>query len=116
VFALTSLGSSIDVMSLWLLLALVALVKCVMASLMVWIPMRSDSAMNVFEEQSDSESDAGEDEGGSKTLSGSPAGPHPRLPRPQRPRRGPHGSPSVPSPARVRTPLRRVVARSFARH
>jgi hypothetical protein len=104
-------------MSLWLLLALVALVKVVMASLMVWIPMRSDSTMNVFEDQSDSDqTDAGEDEGGSKTLPGSPAEPHPRLPRPHRPRRGPHGSPSVPSPSRVRKSPRRVVARSLARH
>ncbi|MFZ2114569.1 MAG: hypothetical protein WAU77_12680 [Solirubrobacteraceae bacterium] len=103
-------------MSLWLLLALVALVKLVMASLMVWIPMRSDSAMDVLEDQSGSESDAGEDEGGSKTLPGSPAEPHPRLPRPHRPRRGPHGSPSAPSPSRVRKPPRRVMARSLARH
>jgi hypothetical protein len=105
-------------MSLWLLLGLVALLKLVMAALMVWIPMRSDSAMNVFEDHdsSESESDAGEDEGGSKTLPGSPAEPHPRLPRPHRPRRGPHGSPSAPSPSRVRKPPRRVVARSLARH
>ncbi|HTA96186.1 MAG TPA: hypothetical protein VK730_00910 [Solirubrobacteraceae bacterium] len=103
-------------MSLWLLLALVALVKVVIAALMVWIPMRSDSAMDVFEDQSGSESDADEDEGGSKTLPGSPAEPHPRLPRPHRPRRGPHGSPSAPSPSRVRKPPRRVVARSLARH
>jgi hypothetical protein len=103
-------------MSLWLLLALLALVKVVIASLMVWIPMRSDSVVSVFEDQSGSESDAGEDEGGSKTLPGSPVEPHPRLPRPYRPRRGPHGSPSIPSPARVRKPSRRVVARSLARH
>lgn len=105
-------------MSLWLLLALVALVKLVMASLMVWIPMRSDSAMDVLEDRrgSESESDAGEDEGGSKALPGSPVEPHPRLPRPYRPRRGPHGSPSAPSPARVRKPPRRVVARSLVRH
>jgi hypothetical protein len=104
-------------MSLWLLLALVALVKVVIAALMVWIPMRSDSAMDVFEDQSGSDQpDAGEDEGGSKTLSGTPAEPHPRLPRPRRPRRGPHGSPSIPSPSRVRKPSRRVVARSLARH
>lgn len=103
-------------MPLWVLLAAVALVKIVMAVLMVWIPMRSDSAMNVLEDQSGSESDAGEDEGGSKTLPGSPVGPHPRLPRPHRPRRGPHGSPSIPSPSRVRKPPRRVVARSLARH
>ncbi|HTC59489.1 MAG TPA: hypothetical protein VK691_05145 [Solirubrobacteraceae bacterium] len=103
-------------MSLWLLLALVALVKLVVASLMVWIPMRSDSAMNVLEDQSGSEPDAGEDEGGSKTLAGAPVEPHPRLPRPPRPRRGPHGCPSIPSPSRVRKPPRRVVARSLARH
>lgn len=29
--------------------------------------------------------------------------PHPRTPFPRRPRRGPHGDPAVPSPARVRT-------------
>ncbi|HEY5287886.1 MAG TPA: hypothetical protein VIJ50_12340 [Solirubrobacteraceae bacterium] len=103
-------------MSLWLLLALVALLKVVMATLMVWIPMRSDSAMSVVEHQDGSESDAGEDEGGSKTLPGSPSEPHPRLPRPHRPRRGPHGSPSVPSPSRVRKSQRPVVARSLARH
>jgi hypothetical protein len=106
-------------MSLWVLLALVALVKLVIASLMVWIPMRSDSTMRAFEDHNDSEADvdadAGEDEGGSKTLPGSPVEPHPRLPRPDRPRRGPHGSPSTPSPARVRTSPRRVVARSLAR-
>ncbi|HTB49846.1 MAG TPA: hypothetical protein VK701_02630 [Solirubrobacteraceae bacterium] len=102
-------------MSLWLLLGLIGLVKLVIASLMVWIPIRSDSAMNVLEDQGPPESDTGEDEGGSKTRVGSPAGPHPRLPLPHRPRRGPHGSPSAPSPPRVRTPSRRVVARSIVR-
>ena len=97
---------------LWLLLGLMVLIKLAIASLMLWLPYRSDSAMNAFEDQSDP--DSGEDEGGSKTLSGSPAGPHPRLPLfPYRPRRGPHGSPSVPSPSRVRTRPRRVVARSL---
>jgi hypothetical protein len=105
-------------MSLLLLLGLLALVKIVIASLMVWIPMRSDSAMSALADRSGpDEPDAGEDEGGSKTFAGSPAEPHPRLPSPHRPsRRGPHGSPSVPSPPRVRKPQRRVVARSPARH
>jgi hypothetical protein len=105
-------------MSLLLLLGLLALVKIVIASLMVWIPMRSDSAMSALADQSGlDEPDAGEDEGGSKTFAGSPAEPHPRLPYPHRPRRrGPHGSPSAPSPARIRKPTRRVVARSPARH
>jgi hypothetical protein len=99
-----------------MLLAVVALVKIVMAALMVWLPMRADSAMNAFEASPGSESDAGEDEGGSKTLPGHLGEPHPRLPRPRWPRRGPHGSPSAPSPPRVRRPVRRVVARSLARH
>jgi hypothetical protein len=104
-------------MSLVLLLGLLAFVKLVIASLMVWIPMRSDSAMSALADQDGSEPDAGEDEGGSKTIVGSPAEPHPRLPPPYRPRRrGPHGSPSVPSPSRVRTTPRRVVARSLTRH
>ncbi|HEY5192568.1 MAG TPA: hypothetical protein VIJ39_01690 [Solirubrobacteraceae bacterium] len=98
-------------MSLWLLLGLIVLIKLVIASLMLWLPYRSDSAMSALGDQS--ESDSGEDEGGSKALPGSPAEPHPRLPLPHRPRRGPHGSPSAPSPSRVRTRSRRVVARSL---
>jgi hypothetical protein len=94
-----------------MLLVLIVLVKLVVASLMLWLPYRSDSAMLAREEQSRPES--GEDEGGSKTLPGSPFEPHPRLPLPHRPRRGPHGSPSAPSPSRVRTTPRRVVARSL---
>jgi hypothetical protein len=97
---------------LWLLLGLMVLIKLVIAFLMLWLPYRSDSAMDVLGDQSSP--DSGEDEGGSKTLSGSPAGPHPRLPLlPHRPRRGPHGSPSAPSPSRIRTRPRRVVARSL---
>jgi hypothetical protein len=97
-------------MSLWLLLTLMGLVKLLVASLMVWLPYRSDSAMSALGDESQSDSD---DEGGSKTLPGTPADPHPRLPLPNRPRRGPHGSPSPPSPARVRKSSRRVIARSL---
>jgi hypothetical protein len=99
-------------MSLWLLLALVGLVKLVVASLMLWLPFRSDSAMLAREDDGRSESD---DEGGTKMLPGSPSEPHPRLPLPNRPRRGPHGSPSPPSPARVRTGVRRVIAHAVVR-
>jgi hypothetical protein len=96
-------------MPLWLLLTLMGLIKLLIASLMLWLPFRSDAAMSALED----ESRPGEDEdGGSKTLPGFPSEPHPRLPLPNRPRRGPHGSPSPGSPARVRTRSRRVVARS----
>jgi hypothetical protein len=43
-------------------------------------------------------------EGGTKA----PPHPHPRRPLPRSPRRGPHGEPPVPAPARTRT----VVARA----
>jgi hypothetical protein len=95
-------------MPLWLLLTLMGLVKLLVASLMLWLPFRSDYAMSALEDERRSDSD---DEGGSKTLPGAPSDPHPRLPLPRRPRRGPHGSSSSPSPARVRTCPRRVVAR-----
>jgi hypothetical protein len=96
-------------MSLWLLLTLMGLVKLLVASLMLWLPFRSDSAMSALEDKDRSDSD---DEGGSKTLWSPPSDPHPRRPLPHLPRRGPHGSPS-PSPARVRTRPRRVVARGL---
>lgn len=99
-----------EAMSLWLLLALMGLFKLVVASLMLWIPFRRDSAMMVRSDEDGSEAD---DEGGTKTLMGSPDEPHPRLPPlPDRPRRGPHGSNAPPSPARVRTRPQRVLARA----
>lgn len=97
-------------MSLWLLLTVIGLIKLCVASLMLWLPFRSDAAMSALE--SDSRADVDED-GGSKTLPSSPIEPHPRRPLPPRPRRGPHGSSSPPSPARVRMNRRRVVARSL---
>ncbi len=100
-------------MPLWLVLVLIGLVKLVVASLMLWLPFRWDAAMNAADDEPRSDSD---DEGGSKALPGAPADPHPRLPLPHRPRRGPHGSPAPPSPARVRRdPARRVVARASLR-
>jgi hypothetical protein len=57
--------------------------------------------------QSDEEpANSGEDDGGSK-LRPRPK-PHPRRPMPRPPRRGPHGTPPPPSPARVRTVLVRA--------
>jgi hypothetical protein len=99
-------------MPLWLLLTLMGLIKLLIASLMLWLPFRSDAAMNALEDGSRSDSD---DEGGSKTLPGAPAGPHPRLPFPHAPRRGPHGSPLPPSPARVRTDSRRVLGHTLVK-
>ncbi len=101
-------------MPLWLLvLMLFGLIKIVIAALMLWLPYRSEAAM-VAAEKNEERSDSGsDDEGGSKVLTGEPTDPHPRLPLPHRPRRGPHGSHSPPSPARVRGVERRVVARSL---
>jgi hypothetical protein len=96
-------------MPLWLLLTLMGLIKLLVASLMLWLPFRSDTAMSALEDDS---SDSDED-GGSKTLPGTPTEPHPKLPLPHRPRRGPHGSPAPPAPARVRTTAQRVVARGL---
>jgi hypothetical protein len=98
---------------MWLLaLMLFGLIKIVIATLMLWLPYRAEATVSAV--QDDERSDSGsDDEGGSKVLTGAPFDPHPRLPLPHRPRRGPHGSPSPPSPSRVRTTARRVVARSL---
>jgi hypothetical protein len=89
---------------------LAALIKLPIAGLLLWIPFRRDDAMT----STDASTDSSEEDGGSKVLPGSPLDPHPRTPLPRRPRRGPHGSPSPPPPARVRTVLRgtRRVVRS----
>jgi hypothetical protein len=88
-------------MPLWVwILMLAALIKLPLAGLLLWIPFRRDEAMV----STDPSTDSSEEDGGSKALPGSPVDPHPRTPLPRRPRRGPHGSPSPPPPARVRTP------------
>jgi hypothetical protein len=97
-------------MSLWLLLTLMGLIKLVVAALMLWLPFRSDAAMSALD---DEERPGTDEDGGSKTLQRTRE-PHPRRPFPRRPRRGPHGSPSPASPARVRGgSARRVIARSL---
>jgi hypothetical protein len=45
------------------------------------------------------------DDGGTKLRGSSP---HPRVPKPRGPRRGPHGEPPLPSPPRTRTRIARV--------
>jgi hypothetical protein len=97
-------------MALWLVLVSLGLVKLVVASLMLWLPFRYDAAMVAVDDEPRSD-----DEGGSKVSPAAPVDPHPRLPLPRHPRRGPHGSSSPPSPARVRGSARRVIARASAR-
>jgi len=91
-------------MPLWVwILMLAAFIKLPIAGLLLWIPFRDDEAM-----KSRDVPDSSEEDGGSKALPGGPLDPHPRNPLPRKPRRGPHGSPSPPSPARVRTSVRSV--------
>jgi hypothetical protein len=91
----------------WLLIALLGLIKLPIAALMLWVPFRDDVAMR----SADPPGSTGDD-GGSHALPGGPLDPHPRKPAPERPPRrgGPHGSP--PPPRRIRTT---VAARRSAR-
>jgi hypothetical protein len=95
-------------MSLWLVIGVLGFGKVVMASVMLWVTMRNDSA-KIVDEDSRSDSDG---EGGSKVRAGVREDPHPRRPSPspRRPRRGPHGSPSPNAPSRVRVGATRAIA------
>jgi hypothetical protein len=87
---------------IWFVFLAVVLIKLPIAALLLWIPFRSDAAL---EARATAEPDSpGEDEGGSKTLpDGFRHGRRPRGPVHGRgPRRGPHGGSAPPSPARVR--------------
>jgi len=89
-------------MELWVwVLLFAAVIKIPIAALMLWIPFHNDQAA-----ESADVPDSSDEDGGSKALPGGPLDPHPHVPRPRGPRRGPHGSPSPPSPPRVRTPVR----------
>jgi hypothetical protein len=90
-------------MSLWMLFVLLAVIKLPLIGLMLWMPFRNDEAL-IASDPPDS-SDSSEDDGGSHTLPAGPVDPHPRMPLPRSPRRDPHGSPAIPAPARVRTPV-----------
>ena len=92
-------------MSLWMLLVLLGLIKLPFLGLMLWMPFRHDEAMRAPTDAPDP-SDSSEEDGGSRALPASPRDPHPRMPLPRFPRRDPHGSPAIPAPARVRTPVR----------
>ena len=88
-----------------MLLVLFGLLKLLFVGLMIWIPFRRDEAMRAVADVSDG-SDSSDEDGGSHTLPAGPRNPHPRMPLPRFPRRDPHGSPALPAPARVRTPVR----------
>jgi hypothetical protein len=85
-------------MSLWLVIALtLGLIKLPIAALMLWLPFRDDDAVKApppFE--------PGDEDGGSPYDPALPHGPAPLGARRRRPRRGPHGGDSAPSPPRVR--------------
>jgi hypothetical protein len=90
-------------MPLWMLIALLALIKLPIAALMLWIPFRNDAVMNAPEPPGQSD-----DDGGTRATPAGPMDPRPRRPLPSGPsshprRRGPHGTPSPPSPPRIRT-------------
>jgi hypothetical protein len=99
---------------MWLVLLALGLIKVPMAAFMLWVPFRSDAALEPPPAAEPESSE--EDDGGSKTLPGGLGGdprvggprPHPRAPlRGRGPRRGPHGGAGrVPSPARVRNKRR----------
>jgi hypothetical protein len=106
---------------IWFVFLAVVLIKLPIAALLLWIPFRSDAAL---ESPPAAEPDSGEDDGGSKTLPGSFR--HHRRPRGplhgRGPRRGPHGggvgrpTPSpASSPARIRTARRSGTSRIAAR-
>lgn len=87
---------------LWSLLITLALIKLAVASMMLWLPFRTDSAVIATDDPPRADSNDDED-GGIKVSSEESSTPHPRRPRPRRPRRGPHGSPSPGAPRRVRS-------------
>jgi hypothetical protein len=98
---------------LWSLLITLALVKLAVASMMLWLPFRTDSAVIATEDPPRTDSDDDED-GGTKVFRDQRPNPHPRRPWPRPSRRGPHGSPSPEAPRRVRTGSTRLRVR--ARH
>jgi hypothetical protein len=100
---------------IWFVFLAVVLIKLPIAAVLLWIPFRSDAALESHAPEDEPDS-PGEDEGGSKTLPDDfrrhwrPRGPvHGRGPR-----RGPHGGSAPPSPARVRA-ARRGATRVRAR-
>jgi hypothetical protein len=95
-------------MAVWVVIAVLGVLKLPLVGMMLWLPFRSDPAPGDV-------TDSSQDDGGSKTLPGGWNGHrHPRGPLPRLPRRGPHGSAPAPSPGRVR-PLRAVAPHGSGR-
>lgn len=91
-------------MPLWLLLAIVALVKIPLAALLLWVPLRSDDAMNATHDAGSAPQPPTEEgDGGGRVTRSPPRHPRPRHPLPAGPRRDPHRSGSTSAPARART-------------
>ncbi|MGH2852566.1 MAG: hypothetical protein ACRDLF_00015 [Solirubrobacteraceae bacterium] len=103
---------------MWLMLLALGLIKLPIAALMLWIPFRSDGALESRTPAEAAPADSSEeDDGGSKTLPGTSRGPRvgggPHRPRAplggRRPRRGPPGCTAggrAASPGRARTARR----------
>ena len=96
-------------MPLWMLIALLALIKLPIAALMLWIPFRNDAATNAPEPPGQSD-----DDGGTRTMPGGPLDPRPRRPLPSGPRPrcaasrpARHAAPPAPPRAFARPPARR---------
>jgi hypothetical protein len=94
-------------MPLWMLIALLAMIKIPIAALMLWIPFRNDAAMHAPEPPGQSDEDGGTRAAPAGPLDPRPRRPLPSGPRPRSPRRGPHGGQPPPSPRRVRTAIAR---------
>jgi hypothetical protein len=98
--------------SLLALLIALGLIKLVVASMMLWLPFRSDAAMIATGDPPRLDSDDDDDDGGSKVALAEPCDPHPRRPSPRPRSRGPHGAPSPPAPRRIRTVSPRLPVRA----
>lgn len=93
---------------IWLVFLALVLIKMPIAAYMLWVPFRSDAALESHAPEESSGSDgAEEDDGGSRTR---PDGfrRHRRPRGPMGPRRGPHGGGATPAPPRIRAPWRRT--------
>jgi hypothetical protein len=93
-------------MSLWMLFVLFALIKLPLIGLMLWMPFRNDEADDRARSTHPTPPTPPRRMEAAIRCPPGPIDPHPRMPLPRTPRRDPHGSPAIPAPARVRTPVR----------
>jgi hypothetical protein len=88
---------------IWFVFLAVVLIKMPIAAYMLWVPFRSDAALESHEPAEPDSPD--EDDGGSRTRP-EDFRRHRRPRGPSGPRRGPHGGGASPSPSRIRAPWR----------